>query len=170
MSTKSSFKAALERQGKAPARSPGGSDSQRIRVSLRARKIAQPVDVARLLVKLGLSLRKAHEILNRLALGETVPAEISSNDTRRTLADLETAGVLAQLIAVPVVDVRAVREKLDISQAEFAIRFGFELDTVQNWEQHRYAPDRSAQLLLKIIEKHPQLVEETLLEGGDKPR
>jgi DNA-binding XRE family transcriptional regulator len=32
-------------------------------------------------------------------------------------------------------DVRAIRAKLGLSQAEFAVRFGFPLDTLRKWEQ-----------------------------------
>lgn len=31
------------------------------------------------------------------------------------------------------VDVKAIRQGLRMSQAEFAIRFGFSLDSLQNW-------------------------------------
>ena len=42
------------------------------------------------------------------------------------------------------VDVRAVRERLGLSQAKFASRFGFALDAVRNWEQGRRQPDVAA--------------------------
>ena len=47
---------------------------------------------------------------------------------------------------------------MGLSQAEFAIRFGLELDTLQNWEQGRNQPDPAARLLLKVIELHPEVV------------
>ena len=43
-------------------------------------------------------------------------------------------------------------------------RFGFEIDTVQNWEQGRNAPDQTTQLLLKVIEAYPEDVEKVLTE------
>jgi DNA-binding transcriptional regulator YiaG len=42
------------------------------------------------------------------------------------------------------------------------MRFGFELDTIQNWEQGRNAPDAQTQVLLKVIETHPEIVDEAL--------
>ncbi len=35
------------------------------------------------------------------------------------------------------VDVKAIRKRLALSQSEFAARFGFAVDAVQNWEQGR---------------------------------
>ena len=35
----------------------------------------------------------------------------------------------------PLPDVKAIRKKLKLSQAEFASRFGFSVRTVQQWEQ-----------------------------------
>ncbi len=56
------------------------------------------------------------------------------------------------------IDVRAVRTRLDLSQAEFALRFGFSLDTVRNWEQAKRVPNAQARALLKIIENEPEAV------------
>ena len=33
-----------------------------------------------------------------------------------------------------------------LSQAEFAVRFGFQIDTAQNWEKGRNTPDQATQL------------------------
>jgi len=106
----------------------------------------------------GLSLRKAHEALNRLAQGETVAVELDAGDVGRIAARLRALGVGASPIAIPTPDIRKIREKLGVSQAEFALRFGLELDTLQNWEQGRNQPDPAARLLLKVIELHPEIV------------
>ena len=71
-------------------------------------------------------------------------------------------GIAARAIKLPVADVKRIREHFGLSQSEFAIRFGFEIDTVQNWEQGRNRPDQAAQLLLKIIESYPEDVEAVL--------
>lgn len=63
------------------------------------------------------------------------------------------------------VDVQAVRHKLGMSQREFALRFGFSLGTVQNWEQGHRAPDGPARALLTIIEREPEAVERALKTG-----
>ncbi|MEW2918026.1 helix-turn-helix domain-containing protein [Ruegeria sp. ANG10] len=60
------------------------------------------------------------------------------------------------------VDVRAIREMLGHSQAEFAMRFGFSLASIRNWEQGRRFPDGPARTLLKVIEAEPAAVERSL--------
>src|ERR1700683_4020298 len=49
------------------------------------------------------------------------------------------------------VDVKALRKKLKCSQSEFSRRFGLAIDAVQDWEQHRRTPDRTARILLNVI-------------------
>jgi putative transcriptional regulator len=60
------------------------------------------------------------------------------------------------------VDVRAIRRKLGMSQAQFAASFGFGLDAVQNWEQGRRRPEGAARALLKVIEHEPDAVRRAL--------
>jgi len=60
------------------------------------------------------------------------------------------------------VDVRAIRRRLGMSQRQFAERFGFTLDAVQNWEQGRRHPEGPARALLKVIDKRPEAVLEAL--------
>jgi putative transcriptional regulator len=60
------------------------------------------------------------------------------------------------------VDVKAVRHKMKLTQEEFAAQFGFALSVIRDWEQGRYQPDRSARVLLKVVEKEPQAVRRAL--------
>lgn len=57
------------------------------------------------------------------------------------------------------------RQQLNMSQKEFASRFGFSLDALQNWEQRRRFPDSTARVLLKVIEHNPDVVEDALAMG-----
>lgn len=61
-------------------------------------------------------------------------------------------------VMVPVVDVRAVRGKLGMSQAAFARRFGVSAATLRNWEQGRRRPEGPARVLLQVIDKEPEAV------------
>jgi putative transcriptional regulator len=54
--------------------------------------------------------------------------------------------------------VRALRAKLGLSQAQFARRFGFTLDAVRQYEQGRRRPSGPASTLLRIIEADPDAV------------
>jgi putative transcriptional regulator len=65
-------------------------------------------------------------------------------------------------VEVPTIDVRATRKQLGLSQAEFAARFGFQPTTLRNWEQGRTRPDGPARVLLAVIARHPEAVEDAL--------
>ena len=56
------------------------------------------------------------------------------------------------------VDVRAVRQKTGLSQPKFAETFGLDVSAVRDWEQKRRLPERTAQILLRIIDKAPNVV------------
>ncbi|MCL5746121.1 MAG: type II toxin-antitoxin system MqsA family antitoxin [Acidobacteria bacterium] len=63
-------------------------------------------------------------------------------------------------------DVRAVRRKLRLSQSQFAAKFGFQPATLKNWEQGRTRPDGPARVLLAVIARHPEAVEDALRKAG----
>jgi putative transcriptional regulator len=50
---------------------------------------------------------------------------------------------------------RHMRSKLDMTQEQFALRFGFDLDALQNWEQGRRTPDRAILSYLRVIARDP---------------
>jgi len=60
------------------------------------------------------------------------------------------------------VDVRAIRDRLGLSQPEFASRFGLALATVRDWEQGRRQPEQAARTLLLVIDRTPAAVTEAL--------
>jgi putative transcriptional regulator len=74
----------------------------------------------------------------------------------------ENGNVRVRVVHVPEVDVRAVRTKMDLSQAQFATKFGFPPATLRNWEQGRSRPDAPNRVLLAVIAKHPEAVEDVL--------
>jgi putative transcriptional regulator len=63
-------------------------------------------------------------------------------------------------------DVRKIRTLMKLSQKEFAERFGFSIDSVQNWEQGRRIPDGPARTLLAVIAHEPKAVERALQAAG----
>ena len=76
----------------------------------------------------------------------------------------ETARV--SVIQVPkMVDVLAIRHNLGMSQEAFALRFGFKISTLRQWEQGRRQPEGPARVLLKIIEKEPEAADRALVAG-----
>ncbi|MEK7660427.1 MAG: transcriptional regulator [Pseudomonadota bacterium] len=66
-------------------------------------------------------------------------------------------------VVVPkAIDVKAIRSRLDLSQVDFSTTFGFSLKSVQFWVQGRRLPEASARAFLKLIDKAPEFVLETL--------
>jgi putative transcriptional regulator len=51
---------------------------------------------------------------------------------------------------------------MGLSQSQFAAKFGFPPSTLKNWEQGRARPDASTRVLLAVIAKHPEAVEDVL--------
>jgi putative transcriptional regulator len=74
----------------------------------------------------------------------------------------ETDRVRVTLVHVPEVDVRKVRQKMRLSQAQFALKFGIPPATLRNWEQGRSRPDAPTRVLLAVIAAHPEAVEDVL--------
>lgn len=82
---------------------------------------------------------------------------------RQALAHAKGEGDGGFVIHVPeMVDVKAIRSRLGLTQEQFAQRFGFAIGAVRDWEQQRSRPDRSARILLKVIEREPKAVERAL--------
>src|SRR3984893_15882160 len=71
-----------------------------------------------------------------------------------------TAAQLARARRVPTV--RAFRQKLNMTQEEFAARFHLPLGTIRDWEQGAHRPDKAAQVLLTVIAKDPDAVARAL--------
>jgi putative transcriptional regulator len=53
---------------------------------------------------------------------------------------------------------RELRNRLGLSQTEFAERFRIELRTLRDWEQARRTPDDIARTYLRVIERAPEAV------------
>lgn len=68
-------------------------------------------------------------------------------------------------VHVPEVDVSKVRRKMGLSQTQFALKFGFPPATLRNWEQGRVRPDAPTRVLLAVIAKHPESVEDVLKDA-----
>ena len=53
------------------------------------------------------------------------------------------------------VDVAAVRQRVGMSQAQFAARFGFSVATLRHWERGDRKPQGPALVLLNLIQRDP---------------
>jgi putative transcriptional regulator len=71
-----------------------------------------------------------------------------------------TEAQLARARRVP--SVHALRQKLNLTQEQFAARFHLPLGTVRDWEQGAHRPDKAAQVLLTVIARDPDAVARAL--------
>ncbi len=74
-------------------------------------------------------------------------------------------GTEASLYAVHIpaeIDVRAIRVRLGLTQQQFAIRFGFSVNTLRHWEQGRRIPEAPTRAYLLVIDREPQAVAKAL--------
>jgi putative transcriptional regulator len=60
------------------------------------------------------------------------------------------------------IDVKAIRARLDMTQEEFAGRFGFSINTLRHWEQGRRVPEGPARADLLVIDRDPNAVQKAL--------
>ena len=67
------------------------------------------------------------------------------------------------------IDVRRIREKVAMSQSEFAGYFGVSTRTVQQWEQGRRVPSGASKAFLTVIDKEPEAVRRALVSATTVP-
>ncbi len=58
--------------------------------------------------------------------------------------------------------VKAIRQRLGMTQTEFAEAFHLPITTLRDWEQHRSTPDAPARALLLAIERDPKVMRRLL--------
>ncbi len=84
-----------------------------------------------------------------------VPSVVDVSAFERSLA---VSGLHAKVRSRKAPDVQALRNRLGLTQEQFAIRFGLDVGAVRHWERERRAPDAAARSLLKVIAFDPDIV------------
>ena len=74
----------------------------------------------------------------------------------------------AKLYVPPEINVKNIRQKLELSQDDFAAHFGFSINQIRDWEQGRTRPIGGVRAYLMLIEKHPDAVKALLRESPQK--
>jgi putative transcriptional regulator len=100
-------------------------------------------------------LRAKRAIESMLTAREVVVLLPAVNDGQALVGDLRASGIKARRLAQTAVDVRALRERLGLTQEQFALRFAIDLDALQNWEQGRREPEPTVVAYLRVIERDP---------------
>lgn len=89
---------------------------------------------------------------------EPIPENVIAQARGKKRAGRETVAV-----SIPErVDVAGIRRKLNMSQEVFALRYGFSVKNIRNWEQGVRQPESSARAYLLVIERAPQAVQAAL--------
>lgn len=90
-------------------------------------------------------------------LQEGMEAWGAFNEGKKTLRTHRTSLASPSMTSA---ELKAVREKLKLSQAVFAQYLHTGVTTYQNWEQGLAKPNKQAVLLIKMIDKYPQTLAE----------
>jgi DNA-binding transcriptional regulator YiaG len=118
------------------------------------------------LFRRGTSLARAKRTVEAMVEhGEAVIHLPTVEDVRVLADELLASGVAAKRLASADVDVKAVRARLGLTQEQFALRFGLEIDALQNWEQGRCQPDKASASYLRAIAAKPREVAEAQEEA-----
>ena len=72
----------------------------------------------------------------------------------------KSAGV--KLYEPQAVDVSGLRERLSLTQEQFAARFGFSVATLRHWERGDRSPSGASLVLLNVIDRNPKAVMQAL--------
>lgn len=94
---------------------------------------------------------------------------MKKEDFEKLVASIKEAGEIkagrkkaSRIIEIEPLDIKMIREKLKVSQSEFALMIGVSLRTLQNWEQGRRKPEGPAKALLQVASRNPRAVLDAL--------
>ncbi len=163
--TKSSFRERFERQGRIRSIDPVRSGSPATLSLSVAGSLAETKSVEAVIAlrRRGVPILKAKRAVEAALEGRANVVEALTVENLRAHADdLAQAGFEASVVRRQAVDVKKLRERLNLTQEQFALRFGLELDAVRNWEYGRREPDAAALSYLTVIDRAPEAVQQAL--------
>ena len=75
----------------------------------------------------------------------------------------EAADATRYRVHIPAeINVKAIREKLNMTQEVFSSEFGIPIKTLRHWEQKRRVPEGPTRAYLLVIERNPRAVKRAL--------
>jgi putative transcriptional regulator len=96
--------------------------------------------------------------LDAMTDDEVVAAAASDTDAQPL-----TPGQLSRMRRVS--RVKVLRQRLGMTQMQFADAFHLPITTLRDWEQHRSTPDAPARALLMAIERDPDVMRRLLADA-----
>jgi putative transcriptional regulator len=94
--------------------------------------------------------------------GDTLPRGDTDWARLDAMTDEE---VLAAALSDPDSRVKVLRQRLGMTQMQFADAFHLPITTLRDWEQQRSTPDAPARALLLAIERDPEVMRRLLAEA-----
>lgn len=170
MSTNSELRARLERLG--PVRDAvldrSYSDELEPVMLRRTGDFAWRIDVLKRLRASGLGLKAAHTAITELADQDWtlchIPIDGGIDELARDLLPLDVSLERRRVAPDPAAFLVEVRTRHRMSQRDFADALGFDVRTLQNWEQGRNTPDRTVLLLAALFDRDPDTVTSMVFE------
>lgn len=112
-------------------------------------------------------MKAAHMAMNKLADEKDVVVELPNVENMDDLvAELGGVGISGHPHKPKVLDPKAVRQHMKLSQKDFALRFGLDVATIRNWEQNRSGLTTTARALLQTIAHDPDAVSAAMENDG----
>lgn len=103
----------------------------------------------------------------------TSEKELAARDSKRDIgAELlqsvrdVKAGKVGKVNVVKITVAAQARQRLGLSQSQFAAMLGVSVRTLQDWEQGRREPSGAARTLLRVAAARPDAVHEALAIAG----
>jgi putative transcriptional regulator len=126
-----------------------------------SRENLKVIDAIFALARRGMTMLRAKRAVESLIETGRVFVELPMvDDIRGVVDDLRLSGIVAAPVETRQrIDVRALRERLRLTQEQFALRFGLDVDTLRNWEAGRRDMDAAAGSYLRAISNDPEAVE-----------
>jgi putative transcriptional regulator len=94
---------------------------------------------------------------------------MKQKDFEKLVASIKEAGEIkaghkepSRVYEIKPPEIKTVREKLHVSQNDFALMIGVSVRTLQNWEQGRRKPEGPAKALLRVASRNPNAVFDAL--------
>jgi len=88
--------------------------------------------------------------------------ESISRGLNEAVAHAKGKKVAVKIYKPEAVDVSALRQRMGMTQEQFAARFGFSVATLRHWERGDRTPQGAALVLLNVIKRAPDAVRAAL--------
>jgi len=126
------------------------------------------INVAKRLFASGMQMRAAHAAINQLAAENwtmvEIPIDGGIEELARDLPPMNVHVLRRRTFPEPAAYIASIRARHSLSQREFAAALGFDVRTLQNWEQGRNRPDSAVLSLIALFDRDPALVREIAFE------